>query len=165
MNKLHVTIVDDDSSRSIILERALKDAGYEIVDILSSKDNLLLHIDSALNRYRAARIENGRLESCLFIGPEFLLPERDWLLKLFKDDQLSNLDRKSVLTGKPVSGAKDAGKTVCACFNVGLNTLVEAIKSNKLSSPEQVGKLLHAGTNCGSCIPEIKEIIKLNLTS
>lgn len=33
------------------------------------------------------------------------------------------------------------------------------------SSSEQVGKILHAGTNCGSCIPEIKEIIKLNLTS
>ena len=45
MNKLHVTIVDDDSGRSIILERALKDAGYEIVDVLSSKDNLLLHIE------------------------------------------------------------------------------------------------------------------------
>lgn len=45
MNKLHVTIVDEDSGRSIILERALKDAGYEIVDVLSSKDNLLLHIE------------------------------------------------------------------------------------------------------------------------
>ncbi len=45
MKKLHVTIVDDDSGRSIILERALKDAGYEIVDVLSSKDNLLLHIE------------------------------------------------------------------------------------------------------------------------
>lgn len=118
--------------------------------------------DSALNRYRAARIENGRLESCLFIGPEFLLPERDWLLNLFKDDRLSNIDRKSILTGKPTGGVKDAGKTVCACFNVGLNTLSDVIKSNKLSSPEQVGELLHAGTNCGSCIPEIKKIIKLN---
>lgn len=46
MKKLHVTIVDDDSGRSIILERALKDAGYAIVDVLSSKDNLLLHIEN-----------------------------------------------------------------------------------------------------------------------
>jgi len=45
MKKLNVTIVDDDSGRSIILERALKDAGYEVVAILSSKDNLLLHIE------------------------------------------------------------------------------------------------------------------------
>ena len=45
MKKLNVTIVDDDSGRSIILDRALKDAGYEVVAILSSKDNLLLHIE------------------------------------------------------------------------------------------------------------------------
>ena len=45
MKKLNVTIVDDDSGRSIILERALKDAGYVVVAILSSNDNLLLHIE------------------------------------------------------------------------------------------------------------------------
>ena len=118
--------------------------------------------DSAVNRYRAARIENGRLESCIFIGPDFLLPERDWLLKLFKDDNLNETDRKSVLTGKPDNGIKDTGKTVCACFNVGINTLVDTIKSEKLTTPEQVGELLRAGTNCGSCLPEIKEIINLN---
>ena len=121
------------------------------------------YFDSAVNRYRAARIENDRLESCIFIGPDFSLPERDWLSKLFKDNSLNDADRKSVLTGKPVSGEKDAGKTVCACFNVGMNTLVDAIESQKLSTPEQVGELLRAGTNCGSCLPEIKDIIKLNL--
>lgn len=45
MSKLSVTIVDDDSERSIILDRALKDAGYDVVAILSSSDNLLSHIE------------------------------------------------------------------------------------------------------------------------
>ena len=121
--------------------------------------------DPAVNRYRAARIENGRLESCIFIGPDFSLPERDWLLNLFKDEKLDNKDRVSILSGKPSGDQKDTGRTVCACFNVGMNTLVDAIKSQKLSTPEQVGELLRAGTNCGSCLPEIKEIIKLNLNS
>jgi assimilatory nitrate reductase catalytic subunit len=116
--------------------------------------------DPAVNRYRAARIENSRLESCIFIGPDFSLPERDWLLKLFKDNHLNEVDRKSVLTGKPVHGIKDTGKTICACFNVGINTLVDAIKSKQLTTPEQIGELLRAGTNCGSCLPEIKDIIK-----
>ena len=43
--KLHVTIVDDDSSRAIILEKALEDAGYEVIAVLSSNDNLLMHIE------------------------------------------------------------------------------------------------------------------------
>jgi len=121
------------------------------------------YFDSAVNRYRAARIEDGRLESCIFIGPDFSLPERDWLLKLFKDEKLNDVDRKSVLTGKPASGEKDAGKTVCACFNVGINTLVDTIQSKNLTTPEQVGEILKAGTNCGSCLPEIKEILEFNL--
>ncbi len=115
--------------------------------------------DSAVNRYRAARIENGRLESCIFIGPDFLLPERDWLLNLFKDDKLDDKDRISVLSGKPAGAQKDAGRAVCACFNVGINTLKETIAAQGLTTPEQVGELLKAGTNCGSCIPEIREII------
>ena len=45
MSKLSVTIVDDDSERSIILDRALKDAGYDVVAVLSSSDNLLSHIE------------------------------------------------------------------------------------------------------------------------
>ena len=120
------------------------------------------YYDSAVNRYRAARIENGRLESCIFIGPDFSLPERDWLLKLFKDKHLKEIDRKSVLTGKPVNAVKDSGKVVCACFSVGINTLIDTIKSKKITTTEQVGELLRAGTNCGSCLPEIKEIINLN---
>jgi len=43
--KLHVTIVDDDNSWSIILEKALEDAGYEVIAVLSSKDNVLMHIE------------------------------------------------------------------------------------------------------------------------
>lgn len=42
---LNVIIVDDDHGRSIILERALIDAGYGVVAKLSSKDNLLKHIE------------------------------------------------------------------------------------------------------------------------
>ena len=90
--------------------------------------------DPAVNRYRAARIENGRLESCLFIGPGFALPERDYLKDLFTDEKLSDKDRSSILTGQPPIGQKDAGRVVCACFNVGINTMVDTIKSQKLTT-------------------------------
>lgn len=118
------------------------------------------YFDSAANRYRAARIENNRLESCIFIGPDFSLPERDWLINLFKGNKLEENDRISVLSGKPQGEQKDAGRTVCACFNVGVNTLIETIQKQSLTSPEQVGELLKAGTNCGSCVPEIRELIR-----
>ena len=52
---------------------------------------------------------------------------------------------------------------VCACFNVGINTIVDTIKSKKITSPEEVGNILRAGTNCGSCVPEIRELIDQSL--
>ncbi len=45
MKKLRVSIVDDDNGRSIILNAALQNAGYEVVAILGSDDNLLKHIE------------------------------------------------------------------------------------------------------------------------
>jgi len=115
--------------------------------------------DRAENRYRAARFENDRLESCIFIGPGYELPERDWLVSLFAEKELQEQDRRSILTGKPASGQHDIGRTVCACFGVGRNVLVEQIRQHGLATAEAVGELLRAGTNCGSCIPEIKGLI------
>ena len=115
--------------------------------------------DRAVNRYRAARIENGQLESCIFIGPDYELPERDWLVSLFTENELQEQDRRSLLTGKPASGQHDAGRTVCACFGVGRNVLIDKIRQHGLATAEAVGEMLRAGTNCGSCIPEIKGLI------
>ena len=115
--------------------------------------------DSGQQRYRAARLVNGGLESCIFIGPDHVLPPRDWLVSLFSAEALDREARTALLTGKPPVGQKDAGRTVCACLNVGVNTLIEAIRQQGLETPEAIGEALGAGTNCGSCIPEIRRLI------
>ncbi|VAW99896.1 Assimilatory nitrate reductase large subunit [hydrothermal vent metagenome] len=117
------------------------------------------YFDSAATRYRGARIENGHLESCIFIGPDFNLPERDWLSNLFTKDKLSDVERHSVLTGKPARGQKDAGKIICACFNVGVNSIIDAINNNNIKTVDEIGKLLKAGSNCGSCVPELSSLL------
>ncbi len=119
----------------------------------------LEYFDSAANRYRAARLVDSALESCLFIGPEFNLPSRDWLSQLFEQDSLDDTARTSLLTGKPGLGQKDAGRIVCACYSVGVNTLKDAIQAGNLTSAEQIGEALKAGTNCGSCVPELKALL------
>ncbi|WP_163414060.1 (2Fe-2S)-binding protein, partial [Escherichia coli] len=47
---------------------------------------------------------------------------------------------------------------VCACFGVGRTTICDAINSGA-RSPSDIGAKLKAGTNCGSCIPELKRLI------
>ncbi len=121
--------------------------------------------DRAVNRYRAARIENNQLESCIFIGPNYGLPERDWLASLFAENKLQDQDRRSILSGKSVGGQHDVGRTVCACFGVGKNVLVDKIRQHGLATAEAVGEMLQAGTNCGSCVPEIKGLIAETLNA
>jgi assimilatory nitrate reductase catalytic subunit len=49
---------------------------------------------------------------------------------------------------------------VPACFNVGRNELFKGIYEQKLSTTAQIGEKLKAGTNCGSCISELKGLIR-----
>jgi assimilatory nitrate reductase catalytic subunit len=117
------------------------------------------YFDTSARRYRAARLVNGALESCIFISPEFNLPSRDWLSQLFEQSHLDEAERASLLSGRAVKGQQDAGPIVCACFSVGVNTLRDAITTQGINSVEQIGAALRAGTNCGSCIPELKALL------
>ena len=121
--------------------------------------NWVEYFDRASQRYRAARIENEYLESCVFIGPDINLPERDWLAKLFEKENLNDSERNSVLTGKPADAKEDVGRIICACFSVGVNTITNAINDQQLTTVEQIGKHCKAGTNCGSCVSEIRKLL------
>ncbi len=120
-------------------------------------------MDSAGGRYRGVSVAGGRLQSCLFIGPDHRLPKRDWLVQLFAKPELTRQERLRLLAGAPGNAQEDAGKTVCACFGVGVNTLIHGIRERGLHTPEAIGAVLKAGTNCGSCLSEIKHLIQQNL--
>ncbi|PVV22464.1 MAG: hypothetical protein B6D78_05215 [gamma proteobacterium symbiont of Ctena orbiculata] len=65
-----------------------------------------------------------------------------------------------LLAGVPGNAQEDAGKTVCACFGVGRNTLIHGIRAQGLNTTQAIGEQLKAGTNCGSCLCEIKALIE-----
>ncbi len=118
------------------------------------------YLDTSSGRYRAARLVANRLESCLFIGPSPELPAREWLAKLFTAATLSDSERLSLLSGRPPKGSGESGRLVCSCFGVGENVILDAIIKKDATTVEGVGKLCQAGTNCGSCIPEIRSLIE-----
>ncbi|MDP1665142.1 MAG: molybdopterin-dependent oxidoreductase [Methylobacter sp.] len=115
--------------------------------------------DSGRGNYRAARIVNNRLESIVSIATESALSERNWLTGLFAKTQLEKAERMALLTGRPPLGVADVGTIVCACFNVGELTIQAAIREKGLKTHQEVGRCLKAGTNCGSCVPEIKALL------
>lgn len=143
-------------------EEAIADwAGFvrSLQDVVDGVPQWAELFDESGGQYRAAGVVEGRLQSCLFIGPTHELPKRDWLVRLFSRDVLDKQERLRLLAGAPGDTREDVGKTVCACFNVGKNTLISAIVEQGLKTPEEIGKALAAGTNCGSCIPELKCLI------
>ncbi len=134
--------------------------------LLCAKDeavNWVEYHDVKTQRYRGVRLVAGRIESCLFIAPQHDLPSRSWLASLFGRERLSDKERVAVLSGKPPQEQADVGRIVCACFSVGVNTLVEAITKQHLTTAETIGAALKAGTNCGSCVPELKALIRQTL--
>jgi assimilatory nitrate reductase catalytic subunit len=70
--------------------------------------------------------------------------------------------RTCLLAGQQAGhlAASDAGRTICACFGIGLRTLHQTIASRRLTSVGEIGVALRAGTNCGSCIPELRAILR-----
>ncbi|MEQ1531134.1 MAG: (2Fe-2S)-binding protein, partial [Methylococcales bacterium] len=115
--------------------------------------------DTGTGAYRAAGIADKQLQSIIMIGADHKLPARNWLQGLFAQAQLTVAERKALLTGLPPLGEADVGEIVCVCFNIGAKTIAAAIKEQGLSSTQEVGRCLKAGTNCGSCLPEIKALL------
>jgi assimilatory nitrate reductase catalytic subunit len=108
--------------------------------------------------YRASSFVEDRIETCLFIGPSRDAGDWDVVKGLFAADALSEDQRRMLLSGKSVDGLASAGPIVCACFGVGRTTILAAVGAGARSAAE-IGVQLNAGTNCGSCIPELKRLI------
>ncbi|MSP28056.1 MAG: nitrate reductase [Methylococcales bacterium] len=132
-----------------------KNLGHGTADVLQWQD----YQDAAKGTYRAARLIDNKLEAVIFIATDHHLPERSWLTSLFAKAELTKAERMALLSGRPPLGGGDVGAIICACFNVGEKTIKAAIKENGLTTHQQVGQCLKAGTNCGSCIPEIKALL------
>jgi assimilatory nitrate reductase catalytic subunit len=108
--------------------------------------------------YRAASFAGGRIETCLFVGPAHDAGDWDVVKNLFAADSLGDDERRLLLSGKAADGLASCGPIVCACFGVGRATICDTIAAGARSAAE-IGARLKAGTNCGSCIPELKRLI------
>ncbi len=127
-----------------------------------SSEDWLEFKDVARGRYRGAKIVDERLEFCIFINPTIQLPNRAGLVGLF-NKELSLGERLGLLAGETGKECGARGDIVCACFGVGKNTIIETIQKQGLTTAKQIGAALKAGTNCGSCVPELKQLIELAL--
>ncbi|USQ98350.1 nitrate reductase [Caulobacter sp. RL271] len=120
---------------------------------------LVTYEDPATGARRQAWVEDGRLVAVLYMTTTGRLPPRDWLAELFAEETLPAEARSALLFGRPPGAPVDKGSMVCACLKVGAKAVNAAIAAGA-DTPDAVGAVTGAGTNCGSCRPEIARMIK-----
>jgi assimilatory nitrate reductase catalytic subunit len=121
----------------------------------------IAYADPGRGDFRYASIVDDRLDACLFLARSATaLPATDALVGAL-DTEISATARRRLLAGRvddhPAAGDAHA---ICVCFAVGRPALTQAIVERRLTSVSEIGRALGAGTNCGSCLPELQQILR-----
>jgi assimilatory nitrate reductase catalytic subunit len=82
---------------------------------------------------------------------------RDRLAPFMAIGRLSVDQRNALLQG---GDATDRGGEMCACFGVSCHA-IEAAIAEGAASLDAIGEATRAGTNCGSCRPEIRALLRM----
>ncbi|GJE00377.1 nitrate reductase [Methylobacterium isbiliense] len=115
------------------------------------------YADPACGVYRAAAFAEGRLVGALALAPAAERPSFEAAKAFFRTQELLEpAARRALISGRAESGG--SGPLVCACHTVGRDTIAGTIEAGA-ASVEAVGAACRAGTNCGSCIPEIRKLL------
>jgi assimilatory nitrate reductase catalytic subunit len=128
--------------------------------LLPAPGDLAEYIDHARGVVRIAAYCSGRLDGALFLGPEHAPPRWEMVRALFASGAVSERERQILLSGCNGGTMVETSPTICACFNVDLLAISEAITLGEAVSVDDLGRALRAGTNCGSCVPELRAIIE-----
>ena len=110
--------------------------------------------DATTGDVRVALLHDGQIKGLFFASRTPVVVARQHAATLIGSDA-SSMD---ALSGRVAADMPDPGATVCACFNVGINTLRDAVAQGA-DSVAALGAATCAGTNCGSCKPELAALI------
>jgi assimilatory nitrate reductase catalytic subunit len=110
--------------------------------------------------FRIAALQDGAVEAALFLArdPAALPPEA--ALTPILGAPVPDSARGRLLAGKLYDKAAAEGPRVCACFGVTRDAVRHAVVTHRLRSCAEIGVVLGAGTSCGSCVPELEEILR-----
>ena len=138
------------------------------VQLIEKLDNLLGMVEGApmLNYDDASRginkrilVENGQVTGVRLIGETLAA---DWLKEVMTTGNFTEELRRWALAplSAPPTGQRGRGKIVCSCLDVSENEIVDACESG--ADLQTLQAKLKCGTQCGSCVPELKRLVTLH---
>ena len=133
----------------------------DLLDAPSSAPELVIYADPARGAFRYASFVEGRLDACLFLSRDAAgLPPREALAALLGSETRPGYAHEPA--GRNAAGAaprstparRSAPVSGSACAHC-----TTTIAHRRLTSVAEIGAALRAGTNCGSCLPELHAIL------
>ena len=129
-------------------------------------EEVLHYADKRRGQRRSMRLaqvgDKTQLEGFVLAGD---ISAEVWLKPLLQDELPAQAyGRLLLLPGAraPVA-VHSRGRQVCTCFNVTEPEITSALQACEGSPDQQLARLqdtLKCGTNCGSCIPELKRLVR-----
>lgn len=114
--------------------------------------------DTGGDDYRDLGVDSGKLDYALFLHAERgKLPAQDWLSGLLAGETLAS--PVTLLAGLD-PGIPEKGRLICTCWEVGEREIEQAIVAGACTV-ERMGEQLRCGTQCGSCVPELKRMLQV----
>lgn len=124
----------------------------------------VLYQDRTKGTQRLAFSKNGKLLAVLFLAKEPVEVARSYVVSQLCDTPSASGLPVALLAGRAGAGSPDKGAIICSCMNVGIVEILGAIRSG-CANVEAIGRATQAGTNCGSCRAEIREIMHGSLAA
>ena len=121
----------------------------------------LAYDDPRRNLSRRVRVDDGRLVGVRLAGD---LAAQSWMRDFFLSGASVIELRQRLLAGSASApeGFKPRGKVVCNCFNVSENEIIDFCATANGDGAAKLAALQAAkkcGTNCGSCLPELRSLV------
>lgn len=151
-------------AREGVLFRAASDAAavpqlLVDIDTLFGLDHYstLAYDDARRGIGRRVRVQDGRIEAVRLAGDVAAEP---WLRELFdRQEAVANLG--SMLLSPALKAGAPRDRVVCSCWNVSERE-IRAFLEGAAPGPGALATLqqaLKCGTECGSCVPELKQLV------
>ncbi|MCT8997161.1 nitrate reductase [Chelativorans intermedius] len=115
--------------------------------------------DERRGTHRVAAFAGTRLLGALYLSRTPVAVSRGFVVEQLARAHAEARSRFRVVAGRAGADRPDPGATVCSCFGVGANQIAAAARAG-CNSVAAIGEALQAGTNCGSCRAEIRQIVE-----
>ncbi len=131
--------------------------------------DVLHYADKRRGQRRSMRLAahggDKRLEGFLLAGDT---SAESWIKTLLQDELPAQAYGRSLLSpgAKPPAALAARGRQVCSCFDVGEAEIAQTLAQSSGSPDSRLAHLqqrLQCGTNCGSCVPELKRMVRLRM--